>query len=413
MRRFPPQLGHWVLMGALLLLTGCSLLGGAFENEPEDIDKLSPEALALVDRAYADTDITRIMDYHTHLVGLNPETNGTFVNEGWLSLLHPVSYLKFLIYMSAAGVTDKNDVDKQYLNRLQRLILHLPGKGKFGVMGFDYFHHSNGEVDKNLTTFHVPNHYMMKVVKSNSGRFFPIISIHPYRKNATLMLQEYARQGVRFVKWLPNAMGIHPSSPNPLLRKKLTHFYRIMNQYNMVLISHTGDEKATEAEEFQHLGNPKYLDLPLKMGVKVVMAHVASLGECKTVESSICEPGRPYLDIALEMMRDSNNKDLLFADISALTQFNRKHSLDRVIAAKDIHGNLINGSDYPLPAVNFIIQTRALVRSGHITSLERKLLNEIYDVNPLLFDYVLKRTLRHSKTGKKFPPSIFMKNDRL
>ena len=406
-------LSHCALMGALLLLTSCGLVGGAFENEPEDIDKLSPEALALVDRAYADTDITGTMDYHTHLVGLNPKTNGTFVNESWQSLFHPVSYLKFLVYMSAAGVTDKNDVDRQYLNRLQRLIQHLPGKGKFGVLAFDYFHHSNGQADKILTTFHVPNRYMMKAVKSNPERFFPIISIHPYRKDAALVLQQYARQGVRFVKWLPNAMGIHPSSPDPLLRKKLTEFYRIMNLYNMVLISHTGDEKATEAEEFQHLGNPKYLDLPLKMGVKVVMAHVASLGECKTVESGICEPGRPYLDIALEMMRDSNNKDLLFADISALTQFNRKHGLDRVIAAKDIHGNLINGSDYPLPAVNFIIQTRALVKSGHITSHERKLLNEIYDVNPLLFDYVLKRTLRHSKTGKKFPPSIFMENNRL
>jgi len=31
----------------------------------------------------------------------------------------------------------------------------------------------------------------------------------------------------------------------------------------------------------------------------------------------------------------------------------------------------------------------------------------------LFSDFVLKRTLRHSKTGKKFPPSIFMENPRL
>ena len=54
-----------------------------------------------------------------------------------------------------------------------------------------------------------------------------------------------------------------------------------------------------------------------------------------------------------------------------------------------------------------------MARSGFITPAERESLNEIYDYNPLLFDFVLKRTLRHPETGQKLSPSIFMANPGL
>lgn len=37
-------------------------------------------------------------------------------------------------------------------------------------------------------------------------------------------------------------------------------------------------------------------------------------------------------------------------------------------------------------------------------------LNEIYDYNPLLFDFVLKRTTRLPGTPKRLPSPVFMKN---
>ena len=168
-----------------------------------------------------------------------------------------------------------------------------------------------------------------------------------------------------------------------------------------------------EAEEYQNLGNPLFLKKPLDMGVKVVMAHVASLGDCKEEDGTICIPGTPYIDLAIEMMEDPKYKSLLFADISALTQDNRKDNLNKVLAITSIHSNLINGSDYPLPAVNIVIQTRTLESAGYITSKERESLNEIYDFNPLLFDFVLKRTLRHTETDTKFPASIFVQHPHL
>ena len=47
------------------------------------------------------------------------------------------------------------------------------------------------------------------------------------------------------------------------------------------------------------------------------------------------------------------------------------------------------------------------------TIKERDLLNEVYEYNPLLFDFVLKRTLRSPDTGKPFATKVFELNPQL
>ena len=84
-----------------------------------------------------------------------------------------------------------------------------------------------------------------------------------------------------------------------------------------------------------------------------------------------------------------------------------------LLTRPELHRRLVNGSDYPLPAINILIHTRSLARDGFISDRERDSLNEIYDYNPLLFDFVLKRTLRHPVTKQKLSPSIFMANPGL
>src|SRR5207247_1257729 len=105
---------------------------------------------------------------------------------------------------------------------------------------------------------------------------------------------------------------------------------------------------------------------------------------------------------------------LLFADISAMTQYNRIGGpLTTVLQRDHLHERLVNGSDYPLPAINALIRTGALVKQGYITNEERACINEIYDYNPLLFDFVLKRRLRLPGTRERLPAAIFMANAAL
>jgi hypothetical protein len=116
----------------------------------------------------------------------------------------------------------------------------------------------------------------------------------------------------------------------------------------------------------------------------------------------------------MRLMNEKRYEGLLFGDISAMTQFNRAgRPLATVLERGELHERLINGSDYPLPAMNILIRTQPLVKAGYINSDERDSLNEIYDYNPLLFDFVLKRTIRSPGTNRHLPASLFMTNPAL
>jgi mannonate dehydratase len=116
----------------------------------------------------------------------------------------------------------------------------------------------------------------------------------------------------------------------------------------------------------------------------------------------------------MRLMNEKRYEGLVFGEISAMTQFNRiGKPLTTILERADLHERLVNGSDYPLPAVNVLIRTKPLVKGGYIRPDERESLNEIYDYNPLLFDFVLKRTLRLPGTSNRLPAAIFMTNSSL
>ena len=75
----------------------------------------------------------------------------------------------------------------------------------------------------------------------------PVISVHPYRTDAVEVLARYARQGVRFVKWLPNVMNIDPAN-----MEKNRGFYEAMARLDMTLITHTGRESSLRVPAAAH-----------------------------------------------------------------------------------------------------------------------------------------------------------------
>ena len=309
--------------------------------------------------------------------------------------------------MSAAGVADEHNADRNFVNRLKRLVSSIPNHGKHRILGFDKNYNRDGTVNLEKTEFYVPNDYAFQIAETNPDLFLPNISVNPYRPDAIAELEHCASRGARVVKWLPNAMGIDPSD------SRCDPFYQKMKELDLILLSHGGEEKAVEAEEDQKLGNPLLLRRPLEHGVKVIVAHCAGLGRNEDLEA----PSKPLtenFDLFLRLMSAKHYEGLLFGEISAMTQFNRAGKpLHTILAREDLHERLLNGSDYPLPAVNVLIRTKSLTKKGYITSEERNLLNEIYDYNPLLFDLVLKRTLRLPGSDRRFPATMFMINSAL
>jgi len=185
-----------------------------------------------------------------------------------------------------------------------------------------------------------------------------------------------------------------------------------MKELDLILLSHGGEEKAVEAEEDQKLGNPLLLRRALEHGVKVIVAHCAGLGQNEDLEAADKRLTDNF-DLFMRLMDEPRYEGLVFGEISAMTQFNRAEKLTTLLERDELHHRLVNGSDYPLPAVNIVIRTKILAKQGYITTSERNLLNEIYDYNPLLFDFVLKRTIKLPGTSKRFPAPMFMVNEIL
>jgi len=382
-------------------------IGGAFTRQPEELErKLSVEPSDLVKRAFDDIDSEKLVDHHVHVAGLGVGGTNAFVNAKMRTWRHPFHRLKFKVYMSSAGAADEDMADTQVVDRLVRLVGHIRGHGKHRLLAFDKHYRRDGSINLEKTEFYVPNEYVFELARRHPELFIPNISVNPYRPDAIAELEKWARRGARVVKWLPNAMGINPSDP------KCDPFYQKMKELDLILLSHGGEEKAVEAEEDQKLGNPLLLRRALDYGVKVIVAHCAGLGTNEDLDSKDREQ-RDNFDLFMRLMDEKRYEGLVFGEISAMTQFNRSEKLRTILEREDLHERIVNGSDYPLPAVNILIRTRPLVKQGYLTGAEGKCLKEIYDYNPLLFDFVLKRSLKHPQTRKRLPAAVFMSNASL
>jgi len=383
-------------------------IGGASSRRPEELSQgLSTPAADLMKRAFDDVDPRRLVDYHTHVVGVGAGGTGNLINPAMRSRRRPLKYLKFLVYLSASGIKDLENADREFVLRLADQARHIADHGKYRLLAFDRHYNADGTVNAEKTEFYTANEHVFNLAAEFPDLFLPTMSVHPYCANALEELARWAGREVKVVKWLPNAMGIDPSDP------RCDPFYRSMRELGVVLLSHAGEEKAVEAEEDQRLGNPLHLRRPLDHGVKVIAAHCAGLGKNPDLD----HPDRrlvPNFQLFMRLMEEKRYEGLLFGDISAMTQRNRLGvPLTTILERTDLHARLVNGSDYPLPAINIVISTGALARAGYITRAERTDLNEIYDYNPLLFDFVLKRTLKVPGAGQRLPASVFMANPAL
>jgi predicted TIM-barrel fold metal-dependent hydrolase len=363
---------------------------------------LSAEAAALLERAWSGLDPSRVLDCHVHVVGLGAGGTGCFVNPNMTDALrHPIQYARFSIYRRATGITSLERADHDYAERLVELARWGPRHGRHLLLAFDQVHREDGTPDPGLSEFYVPNDWVLDLARRHPDCFVPAASVHPYRKDAASEIDRLAALGVGAVKWLPNAHRIDPSSP------RCDEMYRRLAATGVPLLTHAGLEQAVEAEEAQKLGNPLLLRRALDAGVKVIVAHAASSGQAEDLDApGTDKPMVDAFDLFLRMLEQPGWRGRLWGDVSALTQFNRCDKLARLLERPHLHERLVNGSDYPLPAINVLVRTGKLESLGLVTSEERALLNEIDRHNPLAFDFAMKRVVRSN--GKGFADSLFM-----
>jgi predicted TIM-barrel fold metal-dependent hydrolase len=388
--------------GALGIAGGCdfSLEEGIFNPCLPDP---TPKRLLdhnLVGASWQGIDPAKFWDCHVHLAGVGDGNTGVWITPQMKSLLHPWQSLQLRFYLNAACTEREGSVDEDFVRRLLRCLDAFPHGAKAMLLAFDFHYDEHGARRKELSSFFIPNRYAAGLAQRFPDRLEWICSIHPYRADAVDELDWSVRQGARAVKWLPSAMGMDPASP------KCDRFYQALARLNLPLLTHAGEEKAVHGGSMSELNNPLRLRRPLDQGVRVIVAHCASLGENIDIDRGLNGPRLEGFELFQRLMDEPRYEGRLFGEISAVTQANRNEStLATLIRRVEWHPRLINGSDYPLPGVVPLVSPRRFVKQQFLTDAQAQVLSEIRRYNPLLFDFVLKRSL--ASDGQRFMPVVF------
>jgi mannonate dehydratase len=352
----------------------------------------------LVREAWRGLDPTQVWDMHAHLVGTGDSGSGIVVNPRMESLLNPGQYARRLFFLNAGCAREEpGNVDRSYVERMRNLLDGMAGGAKLMLFAFDRAHDEAGEPDPEHSAFYVPDAYARDVARASPEYFEWVASIHPYRKDAVQQILSAKKEGARAVKWLPASQGIDPASP------RCDSFYGELAKTGLPLITHGGLERAVVGREAHDFGNPLRLRRALDAGVRVVVAHCASMGEDRDLDKGAEGPYVKSFSLFARIFEEYKN---CFGDISAMTQINRAGpALAEVIERTDWHPRLLNGSDYPLPGLMPAFSVDYLVSLKLIEEKTAPVFKEIRQHNPLLFDFALKRHLRSN--GKAFSKEVF------
>ena len=374
---------------------------GRLLPQPPRGAELDSELLDLLARCWDGLDPGQLWDVHTHLLGSGDSGSGCRLNPDMDRWWHPVEMLRKRIIMDAAQARPSaaSSTDRAYVRRLRQLAEGFPPGARWLLYAFDEALDAQGRPRPDWTTFHTPDAYARDTAAAQADRFGWVASIHPYRPDALERLARARAEGALALKWLPSSMAID------LRDRRLRPFYEQLAAARLPLIVHCGEEHAVPGAGREDLGNPLLLREPLRQGVRVIAAHCASLGSA--LDLDLPRPRqRPAFELFARLMDEDDGQARLLGDISAVFQFNRAPAVwQQLLQREDWHGRLLQGSDYPLPAVRPLHRLGRLAAAGLLQPAELPALERLREHNPLLFDFALKRRVRWQ--GQGFSPRVF------
>jgi mannonate dehydratase len=347
---------------------------------------LPPAAHELVVRAFEGLDATQLWDTHAHLLGNGDSGSGCFLHPSLTRGFNLVERIRKRVILDASCVpADAPSIDRAYVERLLALAQGFPAGARWLMFAFEKAHRDDGRADPDHTTVYVPDRYAAALATAHPERLAWVASIHPYRDDAIAALEQAAREGALAVKWLPSSMNIDLRDGRSLA------FGERATALGLPLVVHCGEEKAVPGARRDALVNPLHLRALLERGVRVIMAHCASLGQAEDIDQPSA-PSVPAFDLFARLMAERAHERVLRGDISALFQVNRRPAVWRaVLERSEWHPRLLNGSDYPLPGLRGLTSYSRLAAAGLLAEADVPALDELREHNPLLADFVLKR----------------------
>ena len=295
-----------------------------------------------------------------------------------------------------------------YLMALRARLQGLPPGCKLVLLAMDRYHDSEGRARPERTHFSVPDALCEQAVRRWPDRFEWAASVHPYRVDAVERIAEVVRRGALAVKWIPAAQGIDPASA------RCEPMYRELARHGLALITHAGQERATAGDDA--LGNPLRLRRALDAGVRVIVAHCATMGDAVDLDRGPNGPVVSSFSLFERLMDEPRHQTRLMGDLSAIGQLARAGPalatlLRRAATGAPWSTRLLYGSDYPIPAMMPLYSVGRLAAQGFVDEHWVQPLRELRRHNAWLFDLVLKRRLRWQ--GAAFADSVFATRSRL
>ena len=266
-----------------------------------------------------------IVDLHVHTAGIGAGSSGAFVNREMRE------NFRFRFYLRAFGVTEEelNEAgDGIVLARINAQVAASERVARAVVLAMDGVVDGTGELDREATQIYVPNAFVASQTAAYENLCFGA-SVNPYRHDALERVRQAKADGAVLLKWIPNIMHIDPADP------AIRPFYAALVELELPLLSHAGQERSF-ANAIDRFGDPARLELPLSMGVTVIAAHIATTGE---------NEGESNFERILPMFERFPN---LYADISSLTQINKRNYLAKALDVPGLADRLVYGTDWPL-----------------------------------------------------------------
>ena len=341
----------------------------------------------------------KVWDSHIHVFGDGDSGSGLWFNPRMSRLRNPVEYLRRKVYINAACIDDRpGRIDLSFTEHLLAQCREMQPGFKAMLFAFDWARDEAGAPMQDMSTYHAGDEHIAGLAAAQPAHFEWVASVHPYDPSALDRLDAVVARGARAIKWLPSAQNIDPSSP------RCDRFYARLAALKLPLITHAGDEQAVVGFG-EHLGNPLRLRRPLDAGVRVVVAHCASLGHGEELDAKGVAAQPLNFDLFVRLMDEPQYRGLLYGDISAVVQSNRVDVIPTLLSRRDWQDRLLNGSDYPLPGVVPLIDLRKLAARGLLAADRVELLRQLRHHNALMFDIVLKLSLAFN--GQRFANEVF------
>lgn len=288
--------------------------------------------------------------------------------------------IAFLAMRIVTGSLFKKADFKEVKSHMFKVIRKSKHTKKAVLLALDQVYDEAGNPDRGKTNLFTSNECLLKLKKEFSERYGEDkillgMSINPDRSDWREELEKYKNEAA-LCKWLPSAQNINPAD------QKYLPFYEKLVKYNIPLLSHDGPEHAISSwsKDWNKLNDPNRLKLPLLVGVKVIAAHCAL--------PYFSDDSVDDFEKLVEMLGDADvNGWKLYADISALCVPFRNPYIKRII--KEVNPrNLIYGSDYPIPIIEFTYK-----KSKNIFRQIWIFLKAFFTKNPLDKNFYLLRKM--------------------